>query len=690
MKLIFLPLFLCVPFITNSQITFVEVTTPDDFNMGNVMKSPMGEYFLQSANDVKSIYTSVDGVYWAKASLPVDNKFYNIQFYSDGTPVLNPYRDEHLIRRNGLWYTMDAGNEELVKASFIKDDTLFIYHEKRFSYSLDKGQSFVPLFTYNGSLVDHTARLWKFESQYVLLHGNDHDLLSVFNQDGEKILSRTLDLQYNASIIYSSCGYILFSDTDIYYLLQEDGLTFQSGPVTDILPQSHNNSYVQSVDDRLYLRSRDTVFRTTGCDFSWEFLISDKLIESNENIRFGQDEDIFLFNSTSDFFTVGENGIWEAHYPDIKQPYVTDVDEMNGYQFALTSNELLSKNINDDFWIELDSSGSFGYRMQYAPDGDLYVARENDILYSSDQGHSFSSISLPGTEHQIHQYFLKVLGNDILFFDIGNYGQAYYSVNNGQDWIAVEITIHGEKPEVKLVGNDIMISDLGNPFVFAKINVITHETTPVEVNAVGGILTSAVAILDDGTFFIQLNKIGDTERIYRYKFGEELEYLGAFPELSYYSLISSGNHLFSFGLNNYYMFNGETFTRYSYSGLPSGGFKEFILSENEYLYALVGRSKIYRSIQPLSFSISTKQATQVIDFDIYPNPVKDEITVSLNAGDYPRIDSYEIVNQVGEVLHQSAFLLPGDIRVAQLTPGIYCLVLKANEVIVGIRKFVRL
>ena len=107
-----------------SQITFQEITSPADFSLRAVRQSPTGEYFAQAVNDRNSIFTSMNGHDWTWSPLPEAHPLGDIQFYSNGTPVLKNDNYWHVIRRGDTWYSMDVpGAFNKVNASFIKDDT---------------------------------------------------------------------------------------------------------------------------------------------------------------------------------------------------------------------------------------------------------------------------------------------------------------------------------------------------------------------------------------------------------------------------------------------------------------------------------------------------------------------------------------------------------------------------------------
>ncbi|MGB4850136.1 MAG: hypothetical protein WBP41_19585, partial [Saprospiraceae bacterium] len=623
MKSILLLAFLCLQSLSYSQIAFEEINSPVDFNISAVRKSPTGEYFVQAMNDKKSIYTSLNGEDWTKSSLPMTLTMEDIQFFSDGTPLLQAEGYEHLIRRNGSWYTMNfSGGWTDIEASFIKEDTLFVFQDDMFAYSLDKGKTFKTLFTAAESIVDHTAHLWKFDHYFVLHHtagASDH--LSIFNEEGDRISIHALDIS-SAGFIYNSCGEIFIYDYPEYYLLKEQGLIFQTGALTNIHPQFSSSSDLMSQDGNFYLRAGNTIYKTTGCNFTWETVISNDFIKSEDNFWINQQGDIILYNTRSNYFIEQANGtnVWEEQKPNINYALVSMIDESaQKHQISVTSNGLFNKNTSEANWIKLDSIGSNQYRVQYSPDGDLYVNRGTDILYSKDDGHSFSTIQLPDGGFPNDEYTMTVLDDDILFILGGILGGSYYTLNNGKDWIAVYVSFFFDVPQIKLVDNYILIADLDYEYVVTKINLGTNEMTSEDLGDFFALDYYGSVIQDDGTIYFQAFDANGAhpDGLYRYRFGEGLEFLGPYQELAYiYSLASSGNDLYAFNSDEYYLFDGETLTTHSYSGLPSQGSKNFIISENEYLYVIVDNHRIFRSTRPLSYP-------QYITGSIYQDSNKD-------------------------------------------------------------------
>ena len=632
MKPLLLFVLLCLQSLSFAQITFEEIPTPNDFNIRVLRQSPDGEYFVQAANDQGSIYTSLDGQHWAKTLLPEAHELNDINFFSDGTPVLKPYREEHLIRRNGTWYTMDvSGGFNNVEASFIKDDTLFVYQDKIFAYSIDKGLSFTTLFTYPESIVDHSAELWKFDDYFILHHtAGASDYISVFTRQGQRVLFEEMDL-YIRAVAFTSCGDILFADYDRYYLFKTEGLKVTSGNATDIFPAFSFSADIYALDDHYYLREGKTIYKTAGCNFTWEIVETSDLIQDSDHFWVNDQGDIFLYNNRSDYFSrkAYASNEWEEHTVDIDYASVQSINEAGqAHQIVFTSNALFSKNVEETNWTELDSVVGNEYQIKYSPGGNLYVIRSTDILYSEDNGHSFSTIQFPDLQIDPGSYSMEVLGDGILLLYDGILETCYYTKDNGLTWIQANIPPSVIGPiKVKLVENYIVVVTDGFEYVLTLINIANGETTS---SVIGEFYTSffyGSALQDDGTFYFLGTDIEENnpEGLYRYRIGEGLEFIGEFNEfIDIYLFTASGSDLYGFGHAEYYILNGESFEAFNYIGLPSEGSKEFYISENEYVYVIIDRHRIFRSTQPLTYP-------QHISGSIYHDSNKDCIVDTSDA-----------------------------------------------------------
>lgn len=597
----------CLQTMAYGQLIFEEVTPPEDFNISTLRKSPVGEYFIQAVNDKDNLYSSLNGQDWTKVPMPERHTLKDIEFFSDGTPVLKGDYDEHLIRRNGSWYTMKlSGTWGNIKTSFIKADTLFVFQDNTFAYSLDKGISFHQLFTISPGVSAHSANLWKINSRFVLHHTlGATDYLTVFNEDGDRVFDREL-AHGIYDFTYNDCGQVLITDYYGYYLLKEEDLTLQQGAVESIIPNYSSSGELFSYNSQYYLRSGSTIYKTTGCNFTWQPLVTGDLINDSDDMWMDANGDIFLWDLRSDHFIehVNGSGTWTEQYPNINHAFVYSVNEsVKNDQVSMTSNAFFHKKGSGAGWEYTDSIGGYNYEMKYSPDGDLYINRRTDIQYSTDNGATFTAIELPEDELFNSVYSLEVLDNDILFILDGYFGQCYYSLNNGHNWVKTAISSLYQHPKVKLVNNYIIIADLDFQYAVTRINLATGQ---VESESVGGFYTfeyGGSAILDDGTIYFQASDFNGMQNkgLFRYRFGEELEFIGQFDQLIYINTFAaSGLDLFAFSSGEYYVLNGSSLETLEYTGLPGDRLETYFVASNQHVYAILDNHRIFRSTKPLS------------------------------------------------------------------------------------------
>lgn len=608
MKPILLIAFLSLQALSFGQLTFEEVTGPVEFNISAIRKSPIGEYFIQAANDDESIYTSMDEQVWTKTPLPVSNILYEIQYFSDGTPLLKPENGSHLVRRNGIWHTMsmDAGWLE-VEASFIKADTLFVFQGESFGYSLDKGKTFITMFAFDESIIDHSSHLYKFDHFFVLHHSaGASDNLSIFTIDGERIISRSLDLGI-ASFTYHPCGQVLINDDDRYYLIKDDEVMLYEGPTQSIIPNFKSSSELFVEGDHYFFRTDHRIYKSTGCDFTWNIIASSDVIDVKDNVWVSPESNIYLNDNASDvyIFQPAGSGQWEEHHPDIQYPFMHTINEsQKGHQALLTSNALFHKNTVDPDWIEIDSSGGDNYEIHFSPNGGLYTNRHGEIQYSIDNGISFSTIPLPESELPFPAYGLEVLDDNILVVFGGFYDECFVTVNNGQEWKRIFVPYFFDQPLVKLVDNYLLFAQFEYETNVTKINIGSGASTTESLGDFPPLSLFGGTIMDDGTIYYVVDDVfgGFQSGLYRFRFGEGSEYIGNYDELfNSIGFISSGTDLFGIGSGQYYVFNGEEIETIPIIGLPQDGRRKHILASNEHLYVIVDQTKVFRSTKPLSY-----------------------------------------------------------------------------------------
>jgi hypothetical protein len=79
-----------------------------------------------------------------------------------------------------------------------------------------------------------------------------------------------------------------------------------------------------------------------------------------------------------------------------------------------------------------------------------------------------------------------------------------------------------------------------------------------------------------------------------------------------------------------------------------------------------------------------------MQFDLYPNPTKDEIFITASESDLNRIDVYQVIDPLGRIVLQTNYKNGKPVKVDHLLPGVYYLYVKEKGNVVGIKKFIRL
>jgi len=634
-------LFIFISPLCYGQINFEEIETPDDFSLQIIRKSPVGEYFVQAIHDQGSIYTSMGGENWTKTPLPEEYTIEDINFFEDGTPILVSAYGPHIIRRNGTWHFMELPGEwDEIEASYIRGDTLFVYHRNHFAYSLDKGSTFDIAFVAEDNIIDHRANLWKSDNYYVLHHtAGAQGYLSVFTENGQYLFNEDLDLGAVQMGYNESCKEVLIYDISAYSLLSLEDLSIEHGSLQDIAPGYGYGNQILFQNDHYFLQLDNTLYKSDGCGFAWEPILGAPPIGlNNANIWIDREEQAYVYRPKNNryFFHENANQQWSEEIINIDYSLTNRIDESSlGAQIALTENGRFTKTVSDLEWQELDEENT-PIQLQYAPNGDLYLLNQGGfnqnegILYSQDNGQNFDTIPLPVPDLLISFFNMHILDNGIILLLDGGL-QSFYSVNNGQEWTPIDLqdyTFPG-KSEAKLVGNDIIIAVLGYSTYTAKINIETNEIseTPIEDISDSG-SSGSIAILDDGTIFVLTMSFftNNLPLIQRFRYGQTPEPLEESPEPPVGKLIASGVDLYLVNQDEYLKFDGESFVEHQYMGLPEQDYKQFILSGSQHLYAIIDQHHIYRSSAPLT---SPKLITGTIHQDIDQNCTVDGPDIGL-------------------------------------------------------------
>jgi hypothetical protein len=267
-------------------------------------------------------------------------------------------------------------------------------------------------------------------------------------------------------------------------------------------------------------------------------------------------------------------------------------------------------------------------------------------------------------------------------------GGAFYTINNGNSWANFPVSSLPYEQQFKLVGNYIYVIETEFTYKFARRNILTNEVEVVEFKNLYNFNGYQIAIQDDGTiYFYGWDPTSVLpEGIFRFRFGQELEPLPLLESMAGQDLFESGPYLYTFTSTSYKVYDGATLQSYPITGLPSSSSTKFLIAANEHLMAIVNNNRIFRSKQPLSFSVGTKDIPPLAAFDLFPNPTNSILHISLSDFALDRVDAFEISDINGRILFNGAFK-ENEIDVAALQPGIYNLILLKDKIIAGQKKF---
>ncbi|MEZ5056873.1 MAG: T9SS type A sorting domain-containing protein [Saprospiraceae bacterium] len=87
---------------------------------------------------------------------------------------------------------------------------------------------------------------------------------------------------------------------------------------------------------------------------------------------------------------------------------------------------------------------------------------------------------------------------------------------------------------------------------------------------------------------------------------------------------------------------------------------------------------------------SVRDKASNIDFEVYPNPVRDELRIDISDKDLSKVDEIEIVNQLGIMVKRLPKSRLNNINVSELPKGVYSIVLKLRDQTLGVKKFLKM
>ena len=674
-------------------ISFEEITAPYDFSLQTIRQSPQGERFVQSA-DRMLIYTSHDGHSWTTTSLPDDYVLDGMMFYGDGTPIMQDDRDRDLIRMPaGHWrmINLPGVSSHQTTSSYLVNDTLYAYADDRFFFSVDTANTFQELFEADETIVDHSARLWKHGDRFLLHHtAGARDQLSVFDIAGNRLHYTEVD-GFPRRFLFTDCGRLLligYNNIDVFDINDFSLRSFNSISNNAQLHYSKGNLLYAIDDGKLY----STL--TCGSNANWQ-LVTSQAPDDMDEVWVTSNGHVLTYAEHDDRYYDLEPGATkfsEVELP-IDDPFVVYANEGGANnQSAKTKNHLFSKLLSHDTWNELEVETRH-YSVKYSPDGDMYILQDDWILHSRDNGIAFDTISFP--PESIYYTALAVLEDDILML-FSDFNSNYYSMDNGDTWIEIDlgITFFTFEPIAVLANDKVIIADLMDQFVLLQFEL---GDTVAEVQFLGGDFifnTYGRTITPDGTVYFLYEDIYDfgVVGIYKCTFGSEPQLLSSYEGFGAYTLVStSAGDILVFGRETYYRLENDVLVEYPLL-LPASNSNswQYFHTDNDHLYVVLDRNRMFRSKEPLAESVSTSSPQDQLQLTVSPNPAGDFLNLGIENADTWQIQSIEILDLQGRVMQVTqGQQFNGLLDIGHLVPGPYIIVVVSDDLRQSCLKFIK-
>jgi len=365
------------------------------------------------------------------------------------------------------------------------------------------------------------------------------------------------------------------------------------------------------VGSNYYLKHEDHIYTSSGCSsFDWELITQNYVASAIPYINpFGEP---FLSNYRGNFFSKWNKSTqtWDTIHPNIVNPLVVGIDEsFQGNGFVRTPNKQFRRDLSINDWEEVNpEEEQFISQVQYSPSGNLYVNLGNRILYSEDNGSSFSEITYPNNPIGGSNY-LTILTDSLIVAIPQAPAFVLYSFDNGISWQQIPTQglteILDSKPIVKRVNDQLVIVFPGDNMI-QIIHLLTMESQVVPIDGYTLFTEEGhITILEDGTiYFNGSNNIGWFEfGLFRiHSDFQTIEYLGEYTEFFDAYLFSLEDEVFAFNDHSYFKVLQDQIVEFSYSGLPDSTVtKSFSISRNNYVYCKTIDNRLYRSTEPLTY-----------------------------------------------------------------------------------------
>ncbi|MDT3739299.1 MAG: T9SS type A sorting domain-containing protein [Candidatus Kapabacteria bacterium] len=315
--------------------------------------------------------------------------------------------------------------------------------------------------------------------------------------------------------------------------------------------------------------------------------------------------------------------------------------------------------------------------------GRIYAVAASGVFKSTDKGKRWSMVK---DDYMVRQ--IELDENDNLYITSSTQQGEYklqYSSNHGQNWKV--ITPKNQTIEfltLKVINSSLMVLSIGADLLYSNDKGETWELAGevdehFNFNSIIKTKTNIIA----NSFYQNFN-----QGLFESTDGKAWHKMTTIPESNYFRWIkynTQADEIYSFdfisGINKS---GGDGMNWMNFNdGLPSGIFVyDIAFGKDGFIYVSASDQHVYRRKSTIN-SINNDNVYLEPVFNVYPNPVIDNLIIEINNKEYFITENIEIFNINGRVIQNEGMIqYPGNrikISALNLNSGIYYLRIRLNN-----------
>ncbi len=634
-----------------SQNIWETTSGPQSLDASDFAIASDGGLVLSVKSD--GIYFSNDeGLSWQKNAIGLDHPDSYATSLSSGTNgIVYAIVDDYLYRfekNSGIWE--NTGNRFVEESKVIVDKkgSVFILSDSlqvSLFISKDGGYSFDTILN-NPKIRDLKAfSINGNDNNYVLVAGNVKSDLYRVSDDGVVVTK-----------IYSA------SVTNPQMIWDDDGFVFMISSNAEIIRMDSlgkNLSYItwspyilfrifKKENGRLLLLTYDGDYESQDQGVNWTKVSSTFYKERSYDPQYYFKNNIcYLLNKGSisnDLYkSVDEGKSWIDYSSYFSNPIVTYIfSNTPGFVYVAFLDCFYPRyNYSDDkghSWKPMNTNFSeFGsYSLLSNANGELFIESGDTIYKSRDNGQTWNLIAIDTMNR-----FRSLSGDNrnliYVSFGFGSNG-GYFSNDGGQNWLGINFRNMSFPPQLINLyehpdGTLFALDDLFNGgLVYSNDKGINWDTAKMHFDFIyGSCMTKSGVFYLAGVnssnnsgmsagFYVSHDKLNSLDKIYGGVFYDLL----SDNDENLYALDSAGIYKKSID-------GGRTWQDFT-SGLPVNPLGYYLaIDKDQYLYIGMRNHKVFRTVEPVSSTVSTQNVRFVHSIQLSPNPANDEILLALDS-----------------------------------------------------------